>query len=111
MQGGRILWHPYAGANPVWGAINDLYQQLLAENGTLAYPVEGEIPTAIPGLVLQRFEFGAIYWDQDRGARAVAGPIYARYLADGAEGGTLGEPTGGECALPKGGATTLREGP
>jgi uncharacterized protein with LGFP repeats len=33
---------------------------------------------------------------------AVQGPIYVRFLAEGGEGGTLGEPTGGEYAVPDG---------
>jgi hypothetical protein len=96
LQGGKILWHPNAGAHPVWGGIADLYDRLGAENGGLAYPVESEQGTTIAGVVRQRFEFGAIYWDTFHGPRAVQGGIYERYLREGAENGVLGDPVSGE---------------
>ena len=96
LQGGKILWHPNAGAHPVWGAVQDLYDRLGGENGGLAYPVESEQGTSIAGVVRQRFEFGAIYWDGFHGPRAVQGGIYERYLREGAENGVLGDPVSGE---------------
>ena len=102
LQGGKILWHPNAGAHPVWGAVQDLYDRLGGENGGLAYPVESEQGTSIAGVVRQRFEFGAIYWDGFHGPRAVQGGIYVRYVQEGAEDGVLGDPVSGEYDVPGG---------
>ena len=102
LQHGKILWHPNAGAHPVWGATQDLYDRLGAENGGLAYPVESEQGTSIAGVVRQRFEFGAIYWDSFHGARAVQGGIYERYAREGAEDGVLGDPVSAEYDVPGG---------
>jgi len=101
-QRGKILWHPNAGAHPVWGAMNDLYGRLGAEYSPLAFPVTAEQGTSIPGVVRQRFEFGAIYWDSFHGPRAVYGAIYRRYVLEGAEDGALGDPVSGEYAVPGG---------
>jgi uncharacterized protein with LGFP repeats len=101
-QHGKILWHPNAGAHPVWGGMQDLYDRLGAENGGLAYPVESEQGTSIAGVVRQRFEFAAIYWDSFHGTRAVQGGIYERYVKEGAEDGVLGDPVSGEYTVPGG---------
>jgi hypothetical protein len=101
-QGGKILWHPNAGAHPLWGGMNALYDRLGAEHGPIGYPVESERGTSIGGVVRQRFEFGAIYWDSYHGPRAVWGAIYRRYLREGAEDGILGDPVTGEYAVPGG---------
>ena len=101
-QHGKILWHANTGAHPVWGRVDDVYDRLGAEYGPLAYPVSGEESTNVAGVVRQRFEIGAIYWDSFHGARAVYGAIYQRYLLEGAEDGVLGDPVGGEYAVPGG---------
>ncbi len=102
MIGGKILFHSKTGAHPLWGDIARLYDANGAEGGTLAFPAEAETATSTPPVVRQRFDGGTVYWSPDRGARAVVGAIFTRYLAEGAEDGTLGVPLTGEYAVPGG---------
>ena len=102
MTGGKILFHPNSGAHPLWGDIVRLYDAGGAEGGTLAFPTEAETVTSTPPVVRQRFAGGAVYWSPDRGARAVVGAIFTRYLTEGAEDGSLGVPLTGEYAVPDG---------
>ena len=76
--GGKILWHPAAGAHPVWGAIGVAYDAGGAENGPLGYPIESETVTSTAGEVRQRLEFATIYWSPTGWARTVRGGVPSR---------------------------------
>jgi len=110
MAGGKILYSPNSGAYPLWGDIGRLYDKAGAEAGTLGFPAEVEVATGAANVMRQRFGGGAVYWSPDRGARAVVGAIYARYLAEGAEGGSLGVPLTGEYVVPGGTRTDFAGG-
>lgn len=43
---------------------------------------------------VQHFTWGSVYWSASTGARAVTGPVAARYRMSGAENGQLRYPTG-----------------
>jgi len=102
MTGGKILFHPSTGAQPLWGDIQGLYDKMGAELGVLAFPRDVETVMSTPTVVRQRFDGGNIYWSPDRGARAVVGAIFNRYVAEGAEDGPLGVPLTGEYFVPEG---------
>jgi len=100
--GGKMMWHPLTGAHPVWSGMVRVYSAKGAEWGVLSYPVEGERATSTPGVVRQRFEFGALYWSAQRNVLMVGGDIYKRYLAEGGEEGSLGVPVSREYSVPGG---------
>ena len=100
--GGKMLWHPATGAHPVWSGMATMYVAKGSEWGVLSYPVEAEQGTSAPGVVRQRFEFGALYWSDERGVLLVGGDIYRRYRQEGFEDGSLGVPVSREYAVPGG---------
>jgi len=108
--GGKVMWHPLFGAHPVWSGMVKLYTAKGAEWGVLSYPLEAERATTTPGVVRQRFEFGALYWSADRGVLLVGGAIYRRYLAEGAEEGSLGVPVSREYTVPGGARSDFAHG-
>ncbi|GAB3624182.1 hypothetical protein GCM10027418_22660 [Mariniluteicoccus endophyticus] len=90
-QGGLIYWSPSTGANPVWGAIIQKFQEVGYENSPLGYPVTGEFPLIERG-VGQRFQGGMMYWSPPTGAHPVWGLLLNQYAANRYENG-LGYPT------------------
>ena len=108
--GGKVMWHPAAGAHPVWSGMAAAYGVKGSEWGPLAYPVEAEQGTSTPGVVRQRFEFGALYWSADRGVLMVGGGIYRRYREEDSEDGVLGVPVSQEYAVPGGARSDFAHG-
>jgi len=94
---GSIYWHPSPaiGTHVVWGAIHDLWTSLGSERSPLGYPVNDEEEAANGGR-RNHFENGWIYWSPSPtiGAHAVIGPILQQWVAQGAEAGSFGYPTG-----------------
>ena len=81
----------------------------LGENGSiLGNTVYGEI--AVPGGRAQRYENGRISASAATGVRETVGPISRRYVAEGAEGGSLGYPATGHVVVAGGAATRFQRG-
>ncbi|GAB3705407.1 L,D-transpeptidase family protein [Mariniluteicoccus flavus] len=96
---GEVSWHPAHGAHAVYGAIFQRYDQI---RSTLGSPTSGEVGGAIPGVRLNRFERGTLYWSPTTGAHEVFGAIGAHYAHGGAERSELGLPTTGEYGVSGG---------
>lgn len=92
--GGRIIWSPGTGAQPVWGGILAHYDRFGGPGGVLGLPTSAE--TAVPGGVRSTFQRGHVYWGWQAGAREVRGAILSEYLRLGGPGGSLGLPRSDE---------------
>ncbi len=104
---GALMWSRATGAHVVHGIIHDLYQGPRHRN-RLGWPLapertQSDVPGAsgAPGVPtgrsrsstrIQRFQRGVIVWSAGTGAHPIHGPLFARYLALGAELGPLGLP-------------------
>ncbi len=65
-SGGSIYWTPATGAQAVWGAIRQRWEQLGWEQGYLGYPTSDE--TDFPeGGRANTFQNGGVYWWPDTG--------------------------------------------
>lgn len=110
---GVLMWSRETGAHAVHGVIHEAYQSpqhrkrlgwpLAGERASPAGPASPAVPSAPgapgtptghsrPATRVQRFQHGIIAWSAGTGAHPVHGPIFARYLALGAEHGPLGLP-------------------
>ncbi len=76
-RGSSIYWTPATGAQPVHGAIRDLWARTGWEAGPLGYPVSGELSGA--GGRFSRFQRGTVFWTAAGGAVAVHGEIAAHW--------------------------------
>ncbi|WP_460744090.1 LGFP repeat-containing protein, partial [Mariniluteicoccus endophyticus] len=72
-QHGLLYWSPTTGAQPVWGALLDLYAQRGYENSFLGYPVGAEFP--IPGGWQQNFQRGFLTWPPANQGGGPGGPL------------------------------------
>ena len=93
-QNGRISFRTGIGARETVGPIAARYVAVGAEAGPLGFPVTS--PLAVEGGSASRFEHGRISWSAGTGAWETRGPIAAEYEAQGAEGGPLRFPVGGD---------------
>ena len=91
-QNGSIYWTA-AGAFTVHGGVGAVYAGAGGPTGVLGLPISPEIASG--GRVLQRFQYGNIYWTPTD-ARTVHGGIFTRYKLADAETGYLRYPVGPE---------------
>jgi uncharacterized protein with LGFP repeats len=73
-----IYWTPSTGAQPVFGAIRDLWARTGWETGPLGYPVTGEENAPGSGR-MSTFQKGIAYWTAATGAVEVYGDIQAKW--------------------------------
>jgi uncharacterized protein with LGFP repeats len=85
----------------VYGAIEDKYLQLGAENGALGCPTNQE-SNANRGGRWEAFKNGYIFWHPNFGAHAVYGLIGIKWTEMGRENGVLGYPLTDESGTPDG---------
>jgi len=86
---------------PVYGAIEDKYGELGAENGPLGCPTNEESDAARGGR-WQAFQSGFVFWHPALGAHAVYGSIATKWSELGRENGVLGYPVTDETGTPDG---------
>ncbi|CEH02543.1 Large surface protein A [Propionibacterium freudenreichii] len=99
-QNGRVYWSGATGGHTVRGGIGDSYISQNASSGALGLPITGEI--AVDGGTFQAFQNGRIYWKDGLGNSTVHGAILDEYIRQGASGGPLQFPKGGEVAISGG---------
>lgn len=93
--GSTIYWRLNE-AYSVGGAIQDKWNSLGAERGSLGYPISDELVLPDGQGRMNRFENGVIYWHPTTGAHEVTGPILVMWSAAGYEKSPFGYPTGAE---------------
>ena len=71
-QNGSIYWAPQTGAFSVHGFIRDKWASLGWEKSSLGYPTSDEQDMPGGGGRMNQFQYGRIYWQQSKGAWAVA---------------------------------------
>ena len=103
-QRGAIVWSPASGAHISIGAIRSAWAGRGYENGSLGYPVSGEV-CDLPGPgCRQEYQGGTIFWSSASGAAPVNGAIKSRHQEQGGVTGYLGFPIEKEiCNQPRGG--------
>jgi uncharacterized protein with LGFP repeats len=109
-QRGSIYWTPSTGAWEVRGAIRDRWRQAGAEASPLGYPTSDQRGTADGVGRTNSFERGAAYWTAATGAVLLHGPVYAAWVAEGAEAGDLGYPVRDTYVVPEGEAADFESG-
>jgi uncharacterized protein with LGFP repeats len=92
-QHGTVYQSP-AGTYIAKGGLGHTWMLLGAENGSMGYPVSDEYCGLRENGCFQLFENGSVYYAPATGAYAVDGPIRDAWLAQGAENGWWGYPTG-----------------
>ena len=92
-QHGTVYASP-AGTHIAKGGLGHTWMLLGAENGSMGYPVSDEYCGLRENGCFQLFENGSVYYAPAFGAFAVDGPIRDAWLAQGAENGWWGYPTG-----------------
>lgn len=90
-QRGQILWSGSTGAWAVTGGIGNRFAdpKVLA---LLGLPVSNEVAGKIPGVQVQQFERGNMFWTSAYGPVEMTGAILAHYQALGGEASPLGAP-------------------
>lgn len=101
-QFGFIYWLPSIGANAVYGAIGERWNQLGREAG-FGYPLGDEEPAKNGGRFNDFENGGSIYWHPNFGVHVVYGAIRVEWNALGREAGALGYPASDESAAAEGG--------
>ncbi|WP_354214404.1 MULTISPECIES: GH25 family lysozyme [unclassified Arthrobacter] len=93
--GGSVMWSQATGAQSLYfGPIRDAWVKSGFENGSLGYPVSGQICGLRAGGCFQNFEKGTVMWSQQTGAQSLtSAPIQARWAQSGFESGSLGYPS------------------
>jgi hypothetical protein len=109
---GAIYANPSVGAHWLRGAILDTYKALQSEAGPLGYPTSDELRGGAPHATYNDFAVldaagrvasrGAIFSTLEFGARPVTGPIYEKWVALGAQQGSLGFPRADPTTTPDG---------
>ncbi|SEE36734.1 LGFP repeat-containing protein [Arthrobacter alpinus] len=107
-RNGGIYYHPWVGTHAVHSGLWSTWSNTGRENGALGYPISEEVGDGSGG-AMQQFQNGRIYWTNNS-PKYVFGGIFASYLAQGAENGVLGKPTGGEYAVKDGAAQNFEGG-
>jgi LGFP repeat len=103
-QHGRISWASALGAFETVGAIATAFRRNGLEDGILGYPTAGQRTSADGKGRYSTFQYGRIVLTPAGIAFTASGPIGAKYIALGAEGGLLGYPTRDESAAAVTGA-------
>jgi hypothetical protein len=87
-----IYWSVATGTHSVVGTFRTRYRRL-GPDGLLGLPTGEYREGRVSGSKLQRFRNGGLYWSRRTGMRPVAGMIYRKYAALGAERSRVGLPT------------------
>jgi hypothetical protein len=88
-QDGSAAWE-------VHGPILTKYQALGETAAVLGFPTSDQTPSQDNMGSYNTFEQGGIYWRPDTGAWEIHGAIYAKYVAHGADLGSIGYPISDE---------------
>ncbi|NEA36520.1 N-acetylmuramoyl-L-alanine amidase [Streptomyces sp. SID13031] len=86
-----IYWSPPSSAHSVMGLFRTRYRQL-GPDGMMGLPTTEYRVGKVSGSMVQNFQKGGLYWSKRTGMRPVAGLIYRKYTALGAEHSRLGLP-------------------
>lgn len=86
-----IYWSPATRAHSVLGLFRTRYRQL-GPDGMMGLPTTEYRVGKVSGSKVQNFHKGGLYWSKRTGMRPVAGLIYRKYTALGAERSRLGLP-------------------
>ncbi len=97
---GGVWWSAGTGAQPVEGAVGDLYAALGGAAGPLSLPLAAE--EDVRGGRQQRFAGGRVLWSPSTGAHELYGGILGAWLRTGGPDGVLGLPRTGEQDVPGG---------
>ncbi|TDD14730.1 hypothetical protein E1218_32595, partial [Kribbella turkmenica] len=90
--GTRDVFHSVAtGTHSTVGVFRARYRQL-GPDRMLGLPIGESYNTRVAGVRAQQFRKGALYWSKSIGTRPVAGLIFRKYAALGAERSRLGLP-------------------
>ncbi len=100
---GAIIWTPYTGAWESYGPTRDRWGEMGYEAGKLGYPTSELRCSLVRSGCYQRYENGAILWQNSTGAWESTGSIRRYWATIGYENGNLGYPTGPERPLSGGG--------
>lgn len=92
-EGGVMYWRNGWGIH-MYGGIRDAYVAAGHSAGFLGWPTSAQ--TCVTGGCRQDFEGGSILWSPGAGSFVVNGGIHETYLANGAQTGRLGYPTGAQ---------------
>ncbi len=108
-QRGRICSHPDYGTRLIGAPISQRYAELLAESGTLGYPLADEV-AVVGGAAVVPFQRGRIVWSAATGPVEMYDAIAAAYVRSGAEAGPLGLPVASEIGVRGGRAQAFQTG-
>jgi uncharacterized protein with LGFP repeats len=101
-QGGSVYWSPAAGAHPVTGPIRDYWIGQGWERGSLGYASGDMVCESDGSSCRQDFQGQTVAWSA-AGVQTTSGAIRDLWVASGAGGGSLGQPTAGMvCAAGSG---------
>ena len=92
-QGGTILWSAATGAHSLYGAIGARYNNHPHVRAAVGLPISSEVPSKVPGVPVQTFQRGAMYWSPEAGPVEIHGGIFGAYQQLGQDGSPLGFPT------------------
>ncbi|MGY1743503.1 MULTISPECIES: hypothetical protein [unclassified Blastococcus] len=106
---GTVYWSQATGARGVRGALDARYR---AAGGpaALGFPTMHDGPTSSRDGAYVDLQRGSIYWSQATGAHVVAGDVLTRWRQLGAQGGSLGYPTGDDTVVGSGRSTAFSNG-
>jgi uncharacterized protein with LGFP repeats len=90
-QRGQIIWSGQTGAWAVAGAIGARFADPKIVN-VIGLPIDNEKTGSAPGVQVQQFQRGTMYWTARNGPVEMNGDILAYYRALGAERSPLGAP-------------------
>lgn len=92
-QGGTIYWSAATGPRVVQPPVLGRYARMGAERSVLRYPITDQRTTVDGRGRYNEFQGGSIYWSRLTGARALHGPVRAKWVAMGRVGSVLKYPT------------------
>ncbi|GAB3706924.1 glucosaminidase domain-containing protein [Mariniluteicoccus flavus] len=107
---GRLYFSPDTGAQPLWGAIGDRWNEMGFESGPLGYPMTAESCGLRDGGCFQHFQGGSIHWSGPSGAWPTWGAIRGHWASYGWEAGRYGYAVGKESCGTPGGVFTCTQG-
>jgi hypothetical protein len=109
-QGGTIIWSSASGARVLVGPVQGKWNAMGRATSVLRYPVTDVVPTADRAGRFANFQGGTILWSSATGARALRGPILAKYNAMGRATSRLGYPTSDVYAVAGGQRANFQRG-
>ena len=109
-QNGVVYASPATGAYLLRGPIRDAYVQAGYNQGSFGWPTSDLDCTLAGGGCQQQFQGDWIVWSTDTGTVRIGGELWATWKSSGAEGGSLGYPTGAVTPRVGGGWTQPFQG-